>query len=122
MQTFHAKKPDLSTATLRFVRSLDVNTLTRPASESLSKIIRDVCGLTELDRPKMLPEGSLSPPTAHNLRAGPFKIALTDNPTRHLTVDVTEDIPTLQLLSLKAILSIFALQHALSYTPVLKPT
>jgi hypothetical protein len=109
MQMFHVKKPDHSAATLRFVRSLDVKTHTRPAS--LSEIIKDACGLTLLEKPEKLPKGSLSPLTAHNLRAGPFRIALTENPRRHLTVDDTEDIPILQLLSLKTILSIFALQH-----------
>lgn len=59
-----------------------------------------------------LPEGSLGPLTAHNIKSGAFGIGLTDDPGRHLTFEEDDGKEVLKVLSLKGISSIFALQHA----------
>ena len=74
-------------------------------------MIEERCGLLPSDKPARLPEGSLGPLTAQTICSGPFKIVLTESPREHLSLVEVGETMVLRILSLKAILTIFSLQH-----------
>jgi hypothetical protein len=97
-----------------FAKSLGVDPYSY--QQTLNEIVFTFVGLSPTDAPKELPKGSLDALKAHNIVKGAFKIALTNDPARHLTFDESDGRPTLLVLSQKGIISLFCVQHAGLFT------
>jgi hypothetical protein len=109
------KRADFRLATRqKFAKSLGVD----PAAyqQSLHEIILSYVGIVPSDRPSEAPKGSLDALKANNIVQGAFRIALTDEPARHLTFDESDGRPTLLVLSLQGMTSLFCIQHAGLFT------
>jgi hypothetical protein len=95
----------------RFARAVGVKLHTFQAS--LIEIIHYTVGFLPSDRQERQLKGSLDPLKAHNIIKGPFRINLTNEPSRHLTFnDESDGRPTLLLLSPQGIIALFCIQHA----------
>jgi len=72
----------------------------------------EIIGLTEAEtKPKNDLIGSLDELKASNLRRGPFKIELTDQPWAHLTFTRSHGRSTIRLLKLESIIHLYTPQR-----------